>query len=71
MDSTHGCNGLPLFTLFRVVGPSIKLHEEIIYIENNAFNNPNRQEADQPSIYKPGRGVGRSAAQTSLVTLPP
>ena len=49
-----------------LVGPSTKLHKEIIQIENNMVKNPNWQEADQLAIYKRGRGVELGATEKQL-----
>ena len=49
-----------------LVGPSIKLHKEIIQIENNMVKNPNWQEADQLAIYKRRRGVELGATEKQL-----
>ena len=49
-----------------LVGPSIKLHKEIIQIENNMVKNPNWQEADQLAIYKRVRGVELGATEKQL-----
>ena len=49
-----------------LVGPSIKLHKEIIQIENNIIKNPNWQEADQLAIYKRVRRVELGATKNQL-----
>ena len=49
-----------------LLGPSIKLHKEIIQIENNMIKNPNWQEADQLAIYKRGRIVELGATKKQL-----
>ena len=49
-----------------LVGPSIKLHKEIISIENDMVKNPNWQEADQLAIYKRVRGVELGATEKQL-----
>ena len=49
-----------------LMGPSIKLHKEIIQIENNMVKNPNWQEADQLAIYKRRRGVELGATEKQL-----
>ena len=49
-----------------LVGPSIKLHKEIIQIEYNMVKNPNWQEADQLAIYKRGRGVELGATEKQV-----
>ena len=49
-----------------LVGQSIKLHKEIIQIENNMVKNPNWQEADQLAIYKCGRRVELGATEKQL-----
>ena len=50
-----------------LVGPSIKLHKEIIIeIEKNMVKNPNWQEANQLAIYKHGREVELRAAEKQL-----
>ena len=49
-----------------LVGPRIKLHKEIIQIENNMVKNPNWQEADQLAIYKRSRGVELGATEKQL-----
>ena len=49
-----------------LVEPSIKLHKEIIQIENNMVKNPDWQEADQLAIYKRGRGVELGASEKQL-----
>ena len=49
-----------------LVGPSIKLHKQIIQIESNMVNNPSWQEADQLAIYKRRRGVELEATEKQL-----
>ena len=49
-----------------LVGSNIKLHKEIIQIENNTVKNPNWQEADQLAIYKRVRGVVLGATEKQL-----
>ena len=49
-----------------LVGPSIKLHKEIIQIEKNMDKNHNWQKADQLAIYKRGRGVELGATEKQL-----
>ena len=49
-----------------LVGPSIKLHKEIIQIENYMIKNPNWQEAGQLAIYKPVQGVELGATEKQL-----
>ena len=55
-----------MFIARALVGPSIKLHKEIIQIENNMVKNPNWQEADQLAIYKRVRGVELGATEKQL-----
>ena len=55
-----------MFIALVLVGPNIKLHKEIIRIENNMVKNPNWQEADQLAIYKHVRGVELGATEKQL-----
>ena len=49
-----------------LVGLSVKLHKEIIQIENNMVKNPKWQEADQLTIYKRVQGVELGASEKQL-----
>ena len=49
-----------------LVGPRIKLHKDVIQIENNLVKNPNWQEAVQLAIYKRVRGVELGATEKQL-----
>ena len=55
-----------MFTAQVLVGSSIKLHKEIMQIENNMVKNPNWQEANQLAIYNRGRGVELGATEKQL-----